>query len=107
MRRLKNFLLVMSFLIMGITTSFSQSGYQTGRYYAYQGATTTQTDYRNVYNAWCNCWQTVKYCRQLSWYQEYREGYVYYWNYQTNSWYYKYESGYFWYCTWSGWYMCY
>lgn len=103
MKALKRTLLIALFAAMSVI-GYSQSGWTSGRYYAYQGQTTTQTQYKNVYNQWCNCWQTVRYCRQTNWYKEYRAGYVYYWG--QNGWYSKWEEGYFWYYTWSAWYQC-
>jgi|SRR6056297_2525583 len=104
MKALKRLLLVFSFTVISLI-SYSQSGWSTGRYYAYQGQSTTQYQYKTVYDYWCKCYKTVKYCRQLNWYQEYRSGYVYYWG--PSGWYSQYREGYFWYCTWSGWYSCY
>ena len=103
MKALKKSLLVLIFALVS-TVGLSQSGWNTGKYYAYQGGTQTQYQYQNVWSNWCNCYQTVKYCRQLSWYKEYRSGYVYYWG--SNGWYSQYKEGYYWYCNWTGWYVC-
>ncbi len=87
-----------------VNSSYAQSGWNTGNYYAYQGNSTTETYFQNEFDYYCNCTVTVRYCRQLTWYQEYRSGYVNLWG--PNGWYSEYQEGYAWYCTWSQWYRC-
>lgn len=106
MKTLKKAILTLALLFGLAIGASAQSRYNTGRYYAYQGQSTTQTSYQNEYNAYCNCYVTVRYCRQLNWYQEWHSGYIYYWNSYTGQWYSEWKQGTFWYCTWSGWYRC-
>lgn len=79
----------------------AQSGWQSGRYYAYKGGSDVvcgpvQTVYKsNGYVNWTEGWKT---CKKRNWYQEYRSGYVWYWG--PNGWYQKFQEGYFWYFTW-------
>jgi len=104
MKTLKKSILILIFTLIS-TFNFSQSGWNSGNYYAYQGGTETQTSYNTVYDRFCRCYVNVTYCRQLSWYKEYRSGYVNYWG--PNGWYTEYKEGYFWYCVWGNWYTCY
>lgn len=107
---IKKLLLLLSFsLFLGIAVQ-AQSSWQSGRYYASKGQTTTETTYKNQWNSYYGRYVNTRYCRQLNWYQEYHSGYVYYWQYDPyyNSyrWASEWKEGYFWYCTWSGWYAC-
>jgi hypothetical protein len=86
-----------------MTFAFSQQ-YQSGRYYAYAGSSSTRVSYQTEWNPYMYRYENIKYCRTLNWYQQQYSGYVYY--YGPNGWYAKWESGYFWYCTWTGWYKC-
>lgn len=92
-------------LFLGLTfTSFSQSGWQSGYYYAYQGENWTEWRIVTVGYDYYGNPINQKQCRQTFWYKEYREGYVYYWG--PNGWYKEWKSGYFWYYTWGNWYLC-
>jgi len=91
-------------VILSIVMTFANAQYQTGRYYAYSGSSTTQSVYQSEWNPYTYQYEKVKYCRVLNWYQQQYSGYVYY--YGSNGWYTRWESGYFWYCTWTGWYRC-
>ncbi len=104
MKLLRNLLLTVIFTVGLAIGAEAQSGWSTGNYYAYQGESRIDYTYNNEYNFYCNCYVTVRYCRQLNWYQEYHSGYVYVWG--PNGWYTQWQEGYFWYCTWTGWYVC-
>ena len=97
-------------LMMTIGTAFSQSGWRTSRWYASAGESRTETTYKREWNAYQRCYQSVRYCRQLSWYQEWHAGYIYYWRYNASTgsyqWVSEWQQGNFWHCNWSGWYPC-
>lgn len=100
---MKRIILILLFALLS-NIGISQSGWSAGNYYAYQGESVTQTSYQPMWNSYCLCYQNVLACRQLTWYQEYFEGYIYIWG--PNGWYQEYRSGYYWYCYWSNWYIC-
>jgi hypothetical protein len=102
----KFLIIVLAFISLD---SFAQE-WVTGRYYGYRGQTLIENTYRTEYNPYSGLYFNNKYCRQLTWYQEYYSGYVYFWQYSpahglyrwANNW----QEGNFWRCTWSDWYSC-
>lgn len=106
MKLLKRLFITLTLSLLFTATTAAQSGWNSGSFYAYQGQSITETAFQNEYSPFCNCYVTVRYCRQLNWYQEYHSGYIYLWNYNTGQWYTEWKEGYYWYCTWSRWYAC-
>jgi hypothetical protein len=106
----KSILTILILFFFAISSTFAQSGWSSGNYYAYKGRSVIQTTYQNEWNSYYGRYVNVKYCQKLNWYQEYHSGYVNYWRY--NSYYGRYQwvtewkEGSFWYCTWSNWYTC-
>ncbi len=98
------------FIIFFSLDSFAQNQWATGRFYGSRGQSLTENTYRTEYNPYTGLYFNSKYCRQLTWYQEYYSGYVYYWQYSPANgqytWVNKWDQGSFWRCTWSAWYNC-
>jgi hypothetical protein len=88
-------------LLITLTTlfSFSQSGWQSGNYYQYQGQRVKEYDYYYQYN-FQGGYQ--KRYRILQWEQQQYSGYIYVWT--VNGWLAQYWNSYAWYCYWSNWY---
>jgi hypothetical protein len=105
MSLLKKCLLSLILFLFISVGSFAQSGWISGNYYAYQGKTWTDYTYVTVGYDYYGNPINQKRCRQTTWYQEYREGYVSVWG--PNGWYSEWKSGYYWYYKWSAWYNCY
>jgi hypothetical protein len=84
--------------------AFAQQ-YMENRYYAQKGYTRTEYANRIEYDAYTGTYYRVRYCRTLTWYQNYYSGQVYYMD-AAGRWYTRWQNGYFWYCVWSGWYIC-
>ena len=104
MNLVKKVLFSLALLLTISFTSTAQSGWRSGTYYAYQGQTWVDYSYRTVgFDQW-NRPIVRKMCRQNSWYQQQRSGYIYLWG--NNGWYKEWRSGNFWYYKWSGWYYC-
>lgn len=91
----------LSTIILSLVTlfSFTQSGWQSGQYYQYQGQRVKEYD--NYYTYYFQGGYQKRY-RILQWEQQQYSGYIYVWN--GYSWYTQYSNSYAWYCFWSGWY---
>lgn len=101
---MKNIFLILAFSLLSLQ-SFSQSGWNSGEYYAYQGQTVEECGYvYPKYDYYGNFLGNYVSCRLLTWESTTYSGYINYWNYNTGSWYSEWRSGSYWYCYWSGWY---
>lgn len=104
LNKMKRLIITIILSIFFTLTSFSQ--YSASQYYATQGEVQTQVTYRQEYNMRYNRFETVRYCRQTIWKQDYYTGDVYYYHNYYKTWYTQRQSGYFWYFYWSDWYRC-
>jgi len=95
---MKKFLLT---ILLSLTTllSFSQSGWQSGYYYQYQGQRVKEYD--NYYTSYFPGGYQKRY-RILEWQQQQYSGYIYVWN--GYNWVSQYNNSYAWYCYWSNWF---
>lgn len=100
MKTLRNFLVTI-ILLIGVEVA-AQSAWSTGRFYQYKG--TVQTICGDPYPTWDNYGNYTgmfKTCKTTVWRQEWRSGYTWYWNYNSQRWYKKWYEGYAWQYRWN------
>lgn len=98
----KIFLIVVAVLLfIGVEVN-AQNNWSAGNHYQYRGNVWTECGlpYATTDN-WGNYSGIYKTCKTSVWYQEWKEGYVYYWNSYTGRWYKEFYRGYSWYFKWN------
>ena len=95
-------LLFLLLLIATINTTQAQSGWQQGEFYQYRGSVFSEPcsqpyPKHNAYGYYEGIFQCI---RTTVWRQEWRQGYIYLWNFNTGQWYSEWRQGTFWYYTW-------
>ena len=105
---MKKLIVILLFAIIFMAeNSYSQTSWSSEKWYAYKGNVWTECG--NPYPKYSRPDQWgrqfflgyYKQCKTTVWHQEWREGYIYYWNAQQRYWYKRYEKGTFWYYTWN------